>query len=117
ARGISFETTAFRDPLVWLGCDVFEARVDVLSRRGPHYVSDTLLELVFRTDADAFFFIPFKEEVQPEVVGRIRDELGVPTIAWFSDDHWRFDEYSVRFLPYLTIAITTDARAVEKYHD
>jgi spore maturation protein CgeB len=115
ARGISYETTAFRDPLHWLGCDITDVRIDVLSRRGPRFASKALLETVFRFEPDVFLLIPFKEEVQPETLGQIRDELGVPTVAWFSDDHWRFENYSKRFLPYLSVAVTTARNAVEKY--
>lgn len=114
-RGISYETTAFRDPLCWLGCDVIEARTDVLARRDHDGADRALLEIAFRNDPDLLFFVPFKEEVKPETLGRVRDELGVPTVAWFSDDHWRFDTYTARFLPFLSVAVTTAVAAVEKY--
>jgi hypothetical protein len=114
-RGVSYETSAFRDPLYWLGCEVIEARTDVLYRRGATYAAKALLEIAFRHDPDILFLVPFKEEVQPETLGRIRDELGVPIVAWFSDDHWRFDNFTIRFLPYVSIAVTTAAMALEKY--
>lgn len=115
-RGVSYETTAFRDPLYSMGCDVIEVPLDVIAQRaGVGSVGDTLVETAFRHDADVVFFIPFKDEVQPEVLRRIRDGLGIPVLAWFSDDHWRFDSHTVHFLPAITAAITTSKAALDKY--
>ncbi|TMD08925.1 MAG: hypothetical protein E6J02_03820 [Chloroflexi bacterium] len=114
-RGISYETTAFRDPLSWLGCDVIEARTDALRSFAGRGAGEMLLELAFRHEPDVLFLIPFKNEVRPEIIGRLRDELEIPTVAWFSDDHWRFDDFTVKFLPHLSAAVTTSRAALEKY--
>jgi len=115
-RGVSYETIAFRDPLRHLGCEVLEAPTDMLGERvGSRRVGECVLELAFRLGPDLLFFVPYKDEVAPEVLGRVRDELGVPVLAWFCDDHWRFDGFTRRFLPYVTVAVTTAASALPRY--
>lgn len=116
-RGVSYETTAFRDPLHLLGCDLIEAPLDVLSGRlGQKGTGDALLELAFRHDVDIAFVIPFKDEVAPAALGELRDTLGVPVVAWFCDDHWRFDSFTTNFLDYVSVAVTTSRDALEQYH-
>jgi hypothetical protein len=40
---------------------------------------------------------------------------GVTTIMWFSDDHWRFDDYARHFGPFVDFSVTTDHLAIHKY--
>ncbi len=115
-RGISYETTAFRDPLHLLGCDLVEAPLDVLSARlGQKGTGEALLELAFRHEVDVAFVIPFKDEIAPGALRELRDTLGVPVIAWFCDDHWRFDRFTTVFLDHISVAVTTSREAVARY--
>ena len=41
--------------------------------------------------------------------------LGIPTLNWFADDHWRFDGFSRHYARVLTWSVTTDPDAVAKY--
>lgn len=117
-RGVSYETTAFRDPLYHLGCEIVEARIDELKAKyGTSGASSALFELAFRHDVDAVFAIPFTNEIDPRVLRSVRESLHVPVICWFSDDHWRFDSYTVQFLPNITAAVTTSEGAVSKYRN
>jgi hypothetical protein len=115
-RGTSYETTAFRDPLYHLGCEVIEVRTDDYNRRhGPAGVSAVLTEMAFRHRPDVVFLIPFTDELIPADLGVIRKELGLPVVAWFCDDHWRFNDFTVNFLPHLSAAVTTARSALPKY--
>jgi len=115
-RGTSYETTAFRDPLYDLGCDVIEVRTDEWKQRhGPEGVSAVLMEMAFRHRPDIVFLIPFTDELIPADLGVIRKELQVPVVAWFCDDHWRFDDFTTTFLPHLSAAVTTARVALPKY--
>jgi len=115
-RGISYETTAFRDPLHLLGCDLVEAPLDVLSARlGSKRTGHAVLELAFRHEVDVAFVIPFKDEITPQALGELRDSLGVPVVAWFCDDQWRFDSFTTTFLDHVSVAVTTWREAVEQY--
>ncbi len=117
-RGVSYETTAFRDPLHLLGCDLVEAPLDVLSARlGQKGAGEALLELAFRHEVDVAFVIPFKDEITPQALGELRDSLGVPVVAWFCDDHWRFDGFTTALLDHISVAVTTSPEAVEQYQE
>lgn len=115
-RGVSYETVAFRDPLGHLGCEVVEAPVDALAERvGRGRVGECVMELAFRHDPDLLFYIPFRDELPPSVLARVRDELGIPVLAWFCDDQWRFTSFTRHLLPSLSIAVTTAATALPGY--
>lgn len=115
-RGTSYETTAFRDPIYHLGCDVIEVRTDEFKRRhGPEGVSAVLMEMTLRHRPDIVFLVPFTDELIPRDLGAIRKELKVPVVAWFCDDHWRFNDFTVNFLPHLSAAVTTARAALPKY--
>lgn len=115
-RGISYETTAFRDPLYHLGCDVVEAPLDVWKHRlGASGAASCLLETAFRGEPDVVLVIPFGDEVQPATLAELRDGLKSPVLAWFCDDHWRFDGYTRHFLPAISVAITTSRDALPRY--
>ncbi len=59
----------------------------------------------------------FTDEFHAETIRAISSELGIPTVAFFSDDHWRFDDFS-RFAarPYDWIC-TTSADAARRYEE
>jgi hypothetical protein len=116
-RGSSYETTTFRDPLYHLGCDVIEVRLDEIRRRnGPGGVSRVLTETAFRHLPDVVFLIPFTDELIPKDLEIIRKEFQIPVVAWFCDDHWRFDDFTIGFLQHISAAVTTSKAAIEKYH-
>ena len=43
--------------------------------------------------------------------------LGVKTIHWFCDDHWRFEKYSSAVAPYFDFICTTAESAIPKYEE
>jgi spore maturation protein CgeB len=117
-RGLSYEWTAFRDPLWRLGCEVLEVPMDDIHRRwGQAGVADTIAEICARHDPDIVFFDPFEYEWRPDDVGALRDRYGIPIVAWFSDDHWRFEGFTRQFLPYISVALTTSRAALQSYTD
>lgn len=65
-----------------------------------------LLERVDAFDPELVFFAPFLEHVRTETLDRIRAQR--PTLAWFSDDQWRFDSYSSSYGRHFTHVVTTD---------
>src|SRR4051794_30325765 len=114
ARGPSFEETNFRSALEGMGHDVVP--FDFMARKravGREAMNDELRALADETQADASFFVLFKDEIEPatiEAVGR----ASAPTINWFADDHWRFDDFSRHFGPSFDVCVTTDHDSVPK---
>lgn len=64
---------------------------------------------------DLIFFILFKEQFYPETLDKLKEKY--PTINWFGDDTWRFENFTKKFAPHFTYNITTDKYSISKYHD
>lgn len=45
------------------------------------------------------FFMPVNDEYPPALLEELRDRDDVVTIAWGSDDNWRWDDYSRHVAP------------------
>jgi spore maturation protein CgeB len=115
ARGPSFEETNFRSALEGMGHEVVPFDFIASERAaGREEMNSQLQEYADETKPDASFFVLFKDEIAPatiEAVGR----TGGPTINWFADDHWRFDDFTRHFAPSLDVCVTTDQAAVPLY--
>jgi len=60
-------------------------------------MNQRLLDLVRDRQPDVAFFFLYRLEFNRSTIKRISEELGVPTLNWFVDDHWRFDRWERRF--------------------
>jgi len=72
-----------------------------------------ILALAEQVRPEVIPFITYGDQVYKstlQVLGR-----SAITIAWFSDDHWRFDDYSRKWAPYLDYCVTSDRDAFERY--
>jgi spore maturation protein CgeB len=57
----------------------------------------------------------FKNEFEEETLDQLKTTMRGRTIAWFCDDHWRFDSYTRFWAPHFGWPVTTSHRAVERY--
>jgi spore maturation protein CgeB len=64
---------------------------------------------------DVAFFCLFTDELDVTTIEGVRREAGCPTINWFTDDHWRFDDFSRHMAPAFSLAVTTDEDSLPKY--
>jgi len=64
-----------------------------------------------------FFYIPFAEpyDPTPESMQDITANTDTTTIAWFSDDHFRFDNHTSRWAKCFDYSVTTDQASLPKY--
>jgi len=116
ARGYSYEENHFLPALIGLGFDVM--RFDSLTVAGQldqEAAGDLLLEAAFRYRPDVAFFVLFKDDFEASAIEELR-RTGCVTLNWFTDDHWRFESFSQRWAPRFSWVVTTDPRAVQKYH-
>ncbi|MDY6790233.1 MAG: glycosyltransferase [Thermodesulfobacteriota bacterium] len=90
--------------------------VERLRQIGKKEMNDEVLRLVDREKPDYVFFITHQDQVDISTLDKIK-MLGAKTIAWFSDDHWRFDNYSKFIAPHVFCSITTDRYAFDKYRE
>jgi spore maturation protein CgeB len=63
---------------------------------------------------DASFFFLFKEEIAPATIEAV-GKAGGPTMNWFADDQWRFDDFTRHFAPSFDVCVTTDHDSVPRY--
>jgi len=114
ARGLSFEHQNFyltlrkHHDVIYFPFDV------VLKDKGRKAMNKALVEMAGQTRPDLCFFSFIDDEIEVETIQTITAR-GLLTLGWFSDDHWRFDNYSRYYAPALTWVVTTDADAVQKY--
>ena len=114
--GQSFEEATFRSTLEGMGQEVvaydFKARELGIGREAMHAELETLAR---RIEPDLVFFFLFEDELPPAAVRRIGDASGAPTVNWFADDHWRFDDFSRLYVDALDWVVTTDPDAVPRW--
>ena len=112
-RAKSFEYNNFYLQLKELGYDVVFAPFDRILEIGKKKFNEALLETVRREKPDLFFAFMFTDELDYATLDRIKEI--VPSVAWFSDDHWRLENYSRYYAPHFTKVITTWSLAPAEY--
>ncbi len=120
-RGLSYEYINFYDTLVKMNGgqnQVIYFPVDQSMKEfGREGANKKLLEVVARERSDLCFFCLSKDEIKQETIQKITKESGAVTFNWFTDDHWRFYNFSRHWAPYFNWVTTTDPKAIEKYHN
>jgi spore maturation protein CgeB len=115
ARGPSFEDTNFRSALEGMGHEL--VKFDFMAEEkanGKREMNRRLIAAAEEAGPDLSFFVLFKDEIDPETITRV-SAAGGPTVNWFADDHWRFDDFSRHFAPAFDWSITTDRDSLPKY--
>jgi len=112
--GESFEYVNFYKSLCnFPGAEVILYAFENMIQKGREVASAELLNLVRREKPDLLFAFMFTDELLPAILDELKKIS--TTIAWFSDDHWRFDNYSSRYAPHFSWVATTYSKAVERY--
>lgn len=115
-RGPSFEQTNFRSALDGMGHEVVQ--FDFMERErvvGREQMRRELVEAAAGAGADVAFFCLFTDQLDVPTIEAVRREGGAPTVNWFADDHWRFDDFSRHMAPAFDLAVTTDEDSLPKY--
>ena len=115
-RGYSFERLHLFDSLDQLGHDLIEFDYPTLAQDlPPRSLNDRLLDTARREKPDLLFAVVRGGLLKPKTIRRVSDELGVPTVNWYCDDHWQFDTESVRWTPAFDWVVTTADTALPRY--
>lgn len=85
-------------------------RVLTVGKKG---YNQEILETVQRVKPDLFFAFMYTDELTHETLDEVKKLT--TSIAWFSDDHWRLDNYSRFYAPHFTKVITTWSKAPARY--
>lgn len=116
ARGLSFEELNFRSSLEGMGHEVVPFDYMAVTRRdGRRRMRAKLVELAAEMKPDLAFFFLFEDEIDRSTVDGVRRSGGCPTVNWFADDHWRFDNFTRHLAPAFDLAVTTDQDSLPKY--
>ncbi|HUJ79570.1 MAG TPA: glycosyltransferase [Nitrospiria bacterium] len=114
ARGVSFEQANFYDSLVRMGHEVIPFDFMALTQStGRNQMNQRLWETVRAVRPALLFAVPFGWELDPAMIARI--SVDTVTLAWFCDDHWRFDDFTRYLAPAFTWSATTATSALPKY--
>jgi spore maturation protein CgeB len=113
-QGFGFEHYNFYDSLRNMGHDIlYFDYMTLMQKHGRDQMNRRLLEVGRSEKPDLMVSILFKDELDPLVLRELK--TNIPTLNWFCDDHWRFDNYSCRWAPCFTWVVTTAASALPKY--
>jgi len=115
-QGLSFEHCNFYDSLVHMGHDIiYFDFVALLKAHGREAMNRRLLEVARAEKPELLFSVLFQEEMKKETIRTISDGGATATLNWFTDDHWRFEDFTRRWAPCFNWAVTTSAGALPKY--
>ncbi|MBI2048886.1 MAG: glycosyltransferase [Candidatus Liptonbacteria bacterium] len=105
-RRFSFEYNNFYRTLKNMsGVEVIEYPYDSILEVGKERFNNDLLQLVKREKPDLFFAFMFSDEFYKNTLDEIKKVT--KSAAWFADDHWKIYNYSRRYAPHFSFALTT----------
>src|SRR4051812_34585534 len=99
-RGASFEETNFRSALEGMGHDVVP--FDFMERarvEGKEQMRAELVAAAADAGHDVAFFCIFTDQLDTATIEAVRHAGRAPTVNWFTDDHWRFDDFTRQMAP------------------
>ncbi len=114
-QGLSFEHCNFYDSLRAMGHDVlYFDFMGLLETHGRRVMNRRLSEVARAERPDLMFAVLFRDEIDPAAVRRV-SAAGTPTVSWFCDDVWRFDDLTRHYAPHFDWSVTTSASALPRY--
>ncbi len=116
-RGLGYEYYNFYLTFKKMGLDIVEFDcMSILKKIGRKKMNLLLWETVQKEKPDLLFCALMQNEFDPEIIKKISKESETTTFNWFSDDHWRYDNFSRFWAPMFNWVSTTDQESVSKYH-
>ena len=114
-QGLSFEHYNFYETLVHMGHAVSYFDFGTLSRElGRAGMNRRLLETARAEKPDLIFSVLIGDEFDFDTWCELAS-TGPVTLNWFTDDHWRFENFSQLWAPCFHWVVTTSQRALAKY--
>ena len=93
--------------------DVIYIPFDKILEIGKRAYNQELLDTVKNEKPDLFWAFMYTDELEKDTLDEIKKLT--TSVAWFSDDHWRLDNYSRLYAPHFTKVITTWSKANDRY--
>lgn len=118
-RGFSFEHNNFYDALVKMDDGAHQILYfpfdEVMQDVGREEMNKRLVSMITKERPDFTFFCIFTDEIDKEILKTIKDSKATVTFNWFTDDHWRFDNFGKYYCWCFDFVGTTDSQAPAKY--
>jgi len=115
AAGLGFEHYNFFDTLHRMGHDIQYFDFGTLvQKQGREVMNQNLVERAKTDKPDLLLTVLHDDELDPKAIRAVTDS-GIPTVNWFCDDHWRFENYSRHWAPSYRWVVTTAKSALPKY--
>lgn len=115
-QGPSFEHYNFYHALIHMGHDIiYFDFMSLLQEHGRTWMNNRLVEVAKREKPDLMFTVLFTDEFDASVLRDVTEDIGIVTLNWFCDDHWRFEQYSRLWAPCFQWVVTTAESALPKY--
>ncbi|HRI39135.1 MAG TPA: hypothetical protein PLO50_11300, partial [Nitrospira sp.] len=115
-QGPSFEHYNFYDCLLQMGHDiVYFDFMTLMQEHGRSWMNNRLMEVAKLEKPDLMFTVLFTDEFDASILRNITEDVGVMSVNWFCDDHWRFERYSRLWAPCFRWVVTTAESAFPKY--
>lgn len=116
SRGLSFEETNFRSSLEGMGHRLSTFDFMAQARQvGVAQMREDLVALAHECKPDLVFFLLFTDQLDTQTIKAVGRAGGCPTVNWFADDHWRFEDFTRHMAPAFDLAVTTDPDSLPKY--
>lgn len=118
-RGFSFDHNNFYESLVAMdgaSHQILYFPFDEIMREvGRAQMNSKLIELIKTEKPDLAFFCIFNDEISKQTLQEIKKLNITKTFNWFTDDHWRFANFSKYWCWNFDYVGTTDNEALPKY--
>lgn len=115
-QGPSFEHYNFYDCLLQMGHDiVYFDFMTLMQEHGRSWMNNRLMEVAKLEKPDLMFTVLFTDEFDASILRNVTEDIGIMSVNWFCDDHWRFERYSRLWAPCFRWVVTTAESALPKY--
>ncbi len=117
-QGYSFQHYNFYHSLLHMGHDIlYFDFMTLMQEHGRGWMNRRLVEVARAEKPKFMFALLHRDEVSSAALRDISDNTDTITLNWFTDDHWRFDNFSRHWAPCFNWAVTTAESAVPKYEE
>ncbi|MHC4616154.1 MAG: glycosyltransferase [Planctomycetota bacterium] len=105
----------FYEPLKQVFSNVINYNyIERINQIGKEAMNAEIIEVVRREKPDYVLLHTYQDQVELETLDTL-GSLRTKVVAWFSDDHWRFEDYSRVIAGHVFCSVTTDKHSVGKY--
>lgn len=112
-KGLSYEYCNFYKNLKKYYSIDFLPIDKIIKKKGYNYLNNLVLKK--SSKYKILFFFMYKDDFSLKTLGELKKNKEIKSIAWMSDDHWRYDIYGKNYVGYFDLIVTTCSNSFVKY--